>query len=238
MNTKSQPLVELANVSVERDGRKIIDELSLTISSGDLVSILGPNGGGKTTLIKLLAGTLAVSSGEIRRRDNLRIGYQPQRSVINTYLPLNAREYLLQNTHASTEEIHAHLAGFALKESLLDQQVGSLSGGERQVLTIVRTFLRKPDLLLLDEPGTYCEHKKLSEMYAKIEDYSRSSGCATVMVSHDLSRVLQHSDHIYCINSRLVCDGGPDRIVDDLEFEKLFGEKGRFGIYQHDTHNH
>lgn len=231
-----KPLLELEQVSVVRDSRTLLENISLKIHHGELVSILGPNGGGKTTLIKLITGSITPTTGKVLRKPRLRISYQPQRSMIAEHIPLTVRDLLQIGNQASVADCQEQLDAFVLPADILKRQVTSLSGGERQNVMIVRAFLQRADLLILDEPGTYCEHRKLSDMYARIEKFARDAGCATVMVSHDLSRVLEHSDHIYCLDRKIVCDGGPDRIIADAEFEELYGERGHAGIYRH-NHN-
>lgn len=226
-------LLSLDGIGVRRDERTILEDISLAIRAGELVSIIGPNGGGKTTLLKVIAGSDEPSSGSVRRRPGLRIGYQPQRSQVAEHIPLQVRNLLRHGSDASEEECVEHLEGLGLDAGFMGSEVASLSGGERQRVMIVRAFLRRPQLLLLDEPGTYCEHRKLSEMYERIESFSRSCGCATVMISHDLSRVLAHSDRIYHIDRRIKCEGGPESIAEDTEFMVLTGEQGHTGIYRH-----
>lgn len=227
-------LVELCDVSVVRDGKVLLEDINLAIHPSELVSIVGPNGGGKTTLMKLIVGSISPSTGTVARQAKLHIGYQPQRSRVAWHIPLTVRDLLhTANGNTAIDQGLDLLASFSLKANILGRQVTSLSGGERQCVMIVRAMLKRPDLLALDEPGTYCDQRNLSEMYARIENWARELGCATVIVSHDISRVLAHSGHVYCINKRLVCEGGPDHVVQDTEFEALYGEAGHTGIYRH-----
>ena len=227
-------LVRTDNVSVRVGTRTILKDISLEISEGKVISIVGPNGGGKTTLLKVLIGTRRPSSGTVWRNEEMSVGYQPQRTTIDASMPLTVRALLrLTAKDGSEDRLASTLETLGLEGNLLEAQATSLSGGERQLVMVARSMLCEPQLLALDEPGTYCDPKRLSELYSVIEGYARDSGCATVLVSHDISRVLAHSDHIHCINKRLLCEGGPEQVTRDAEFEEIFGEAAHTGIYRH-----
>ena len=232
--TADAPLVQLTNVTVDFGSRRVLDSINLSIAPGTKVSIVGPNGGGKTTLLKVLLGSLKPTAGTVHSKANLTVGYQPQRTVVDPSMPLSVRSLLqLTATNKNDEHLAAYLATLELPRSCLTAQVTTLSGGERQRVMIARAMLSNPELLVLDEPGTYCDQRNLSALYQVVENFSATSNCATLVVSHDITRVLAHSDHILCISTSLLCEGGPDQIVRDTEFETLFGEPAFTGIYRH-----
>ena len=231
------PLCQLDKVSFVASGRTILDSISFSISPGEKISIVGPNGGGKTLLLRLIVGAGAPTEGSITIAKGTVIGYQPQQNTLDRSIPLSARA-LLNMTHDSSadSQLDEVVALLQLSKGMLDSQLTLLSGGERQMVMIARAMLRNPQLLILDEPGTYCDSNRLSLLYAAIERFSDASGCATLCVSHDISRVLAHSDHILCINHKLECEGGPEDIIQDSQIESLLDAEN-IGLYRHD-HDH
>lgn len=227
-------LLRVRNVSFKVGSRTILDDISLEVKEGELVSIVGPNGGGKTTLLKILIGSNKPTDGEVWRDKDLTVGYQPQRTRVAPSMPLSVRALLrLTAFDGSDENLGAAIEELKLGKKLLEAQVTSLSGGERQLVMVARAMLCRPRLLALDEPGTYCDPQRLSELYSTIERFVEQNGCTTIMVSHDISRVLSHSDHVHCIDRRLLCEGGPEHVARDAEFEEIFGQPAHTGIYKH-----
>lgn len=212
--------------------RTILQDISFTITAGEKVSIVGPNGGGKTMLLRMLIGAIAPSSGTIALAPGTVIGYQPQQNSIDPSIPLSARALLQLNSVASASDFAEIAELLQLKESILDSQLTRLSGGERQLILIARAMLRRPQLLILDEPGTYCDNRRLAMLYGAIERFSDATGCAILCVSHDLSLVLAHTDHTMCIDCKLMCEGGPEYIVSDPKFMQL-SHNENVGIYKH-----
>lgn len=231
-------LVALDDVSYSVGDKSILESITTRIRRGELLSILGPNGGGKTSLLRLVLGIRQPTGGSIKRLP-MRIGYQPQQTNLNPAMPLSVAALLaLGARDPSRAALSARLEMLGLDPKLLDAQVGQLSGGQRQLVSIARAMLREPDLLVLDEPGSYCDPRSMSKLYRAIEEFSDQQGCATICVSHDITRVLKHSDHILCIERRVICEGGPADIVRDTEFEEVFGEQAHTGLFTHRHHYH
>ena len=227
-------IIRAENVSVRIGARAILDQISLEVREGEVVSVVGPNGGGKTTMIKVLVALRNPTSGSVWRMPGKSIGYQPQRSQIDPSMPLSVRSLLtLTAKDGSEENLAETLEELGIGRKLLDAQASSLSGGERQLVMVARSMLCEPNILALDEPGTYCDPKRLSELYAVIERFVEKTGCTTLLVSHDISRVLSYSDHIFCIDKRLLCKGGPEQVTRDSVFEEMFGQPTHTGIYKH-----
>ena len=230
-------LLALNDASVVRDGRKILDSVSLTLQRGEIITIIGPNGAGKSTLLKLALGLIAPTSGNVRRSDGLRIGYMPQQLHIDANLPLSTVRFL-QLASAQTSAIRAALAEVGAS-GLEQHAVQSLSGGEMQRVLLARALLRNPDLLVLDEPVQGVDVGGQTEMYALIAELRHRHHCGVLMVSHDLHWVMAQTDRVLCLNQHVCCEGHPEHVGNDPAYRALFGDAAVAAIAPyHHHHNH
>lgn len=220
----SETLIALNGVSVIRDGRKILDNISLTLQRGEIITIIGPNGAGKSTLLKLALGLISPTSGSVRKNDALRIGYMPQQLHIDANLPLSTLRFL-QLGGAKTPAIQAALAEVGA-DGLENNAVQSLSGGEMQRVLLARALLRNPDLLVLDEPVQGVDVGGQTEMYALIAELRHRHHCGVLMVSHDLHWVMAQTDRVLCLNQHVCCEGHPEQVGNDPAYRALFGNNG------------
>src|SRR5262249_48997101 len=138
-------------VTVQRDGRRILDNVDVSVSSGEIVTLVGQNGAGKSTLVKVALGLVRPDSGTVTRKPNLRVGYQPQRLAMDIGLPLSVRRFLTLTHHQPESRLHEALAQVDMSH-MLDSSVHTLSGGEMQRVMLARAMLRDPEILVLDEP--------------------------------------------------------------------------------------
>ncbi len=235
----SETLVTARGVTVVRDGRAILDNVDLEVRDGEIVTIIGPNGGGKTTLLKAVLGLLAPTSGSVERRRNLRMGYVPQRFVPDRGLPLTARRFLALAPGARSEDCDRALHEMGA-ESLADAQLATLSGGELQRILLARALLRKPELLLLDEPTQGVDLGGEQDLYELITTVRDRHACGVLMVSHHVHVVMGTTDRVVCLNRYVTCSGRPTEIRRDREYLKLFGENAAalLGVYAHHHHDH
>ena len=225
-----------------RDGRNIIlDDIDIAVGEGEIVTIVGPNGSGKTTLLRLLIGALTPSTGDIQTTPALRIGYTPQRLTLDRTLPLTVSSFLSLGGKASSSAraealTSVHLPGFEKAE------MTDLSSGELQRVLLARALLRRPNLLVLDEPTQGLDQPGEAAFYRLIEDVRNRTSCAVLMVSHDLHVVMSASDRVICMNGHICCQGTPTLVRDHPEYQKLFGKgtDGALALYrhEHDHHHH
>lgn len=229
-------------VTVQRDGRRVLDQVSLTLKPGQHLTLIGPNGAGKTLLLKVLLGLAQPTEGKVERRQGLRIGYMPQALELSPLMPITV-EYFLQlasGADAAAIEAALHLTeAYALTHRSMHQ----LSGGERQRVLLARALLRQPDLLLLDEPGQNMDVAGQLAMYALIRRIQQERSCAVLMVSHDLHFVMRQTDQVICLFHHICCSGKPQDIVQDQAFTQIFGPQIAevLGYYHHHhghTHEH
>mgnify|MGYP006394399175 CR=1 FL=1 len=235
--TDTDRLITADNLSFSRQGRRIIDRVSLTLDRREVLTIIGPNGAGKTSLIKLILGLEAPDAGQVGRLPGLVIGYVPQKIELQTTLPLPVRRFLALTGRSVSEQREA-LAQTGIEERY-DSQVSRLSGGEMQRLLLARALLRKPDLLVLDEPAQGVDINGQASLYALIRRLRDRLNCGVIMISHDLHLVMASTDRVICLNHHVCCSGHPEKISSDPAFVETFGpEVARsLAVYSH-HHNH
>ncbi len=204
------PLVTLRDVSAAYDGNEVLSGVDLDIYSDDFMGVIGPNGGGKTTLVKVIMGTLP-HSGIMKYADNLtvsgirRIGYLPQQNVFDRSFPISVSEVVVSGLQA--EKRHYTSADFAHACNLLEmtgisdlakRPIGEISGGQMQRALLCRALISEPRLLILDEPATYVDNRFEGELYEILRQLN--DRMAVMMVSHDLGTITSVVKSIVCVN--------------------------------------
>lgn len=230
-------LVSLDAVTVAFNGLPVVDRVTLSVSRGDIVTIIGPNGAGKTTLIKAITGLQRLTSGSIWRKPGLTIGYVPQHLHLQPTLPLTVQRFM-SLTGQSGPDCRQALSKTGI-EHLFKASIHRLSGGEMQRLLIARALVRKPELLVLDEPAQGVDINGQASLYDLIRSLRDSLQCGVIMISHDLHLVMAATDKVICLNQHICCSGYPEDISHDPAFIEIFGRPvaESLAIYQH-HHNH
>ncbi|QFT96416.1 Zinc import ATP-binding protein ZnuC [Roseovarius sp. THAF8] len=231
-------LVSVENISVGYGAVRVLREVSLSVEPGEIITIVGPNGSGKTTLLRALIGAVAPLSGKIVRSAGLRIGYVPQKLHIDPTLPLTVKRFLRLPSGASRAAIEQALDRSGVPD-LSDRQMAGLSGGQMQRVLLARALIGRPNLLLLDEATQGLDQPGSAAFYRQIEDVRRETGCAIVMISHELHVVMSASDRVICLNGHVCCQGTPETVSAAPEYQALFGSGtgGALALYRHD-HDH
>ena len=238
-------LLSARDATLTIGGRSILDRVNLDVRGGEIVTVIGPNGAGKSTLVRAMLGLVPLTSGRIERQKNLRVGYVPQRFSLTPNVPLDLKRLLSLTLKPSEEEIEQTLAETGIAH-LKNAGVASLSGGELQRALLARALLRKPDILVLDEPVQAVDFIGETRLYELISEIRRRHGCGILMVSHDLHMVMAESDHVVCLNGHVCCEGGPEKVQRDPEFARLFGPSAAKMIaaythhhdHDHESHDH
>jgi zinc transport system ATP-binding protein len=232
------PLVALRDVGVRRSGNLILSGIDLTVESREILTIIGPNGGGKTTLLKVVLGLIKPDVGTVEVRPNLRVGYVPQRLEIDATLPMTVRRLMSLTRRFDGPRLLASLQETGVSH-LVDADVATLSGGEFQRVLIARALLAEPQLLVLDEPVQGVDFSGEVALYERIAAIRESHGCAILLVSHDLHVVMAASDRVICLNGHVCCAGVPREVAEAPEYLRLFGPRaaGTVAIYRH-HHDH
>lgn len=238
MTPQGEPLVTLAGVSVALGGQSILTGIDLAIRRGEIVTVVGPNGSGKTTLMRTIIGAVAPTAGRIARAPGLRLSYVPQRLAIDPTMPMTVARFMNLPRRRDAAVVAAALdrAGLA---GLQARPLSALSGGQMQRALLARALLNDPDLLILDEGTAGLDQPGVASFYERIEQVNRDTGCAVLMVSHDLQVVMRASDHVICLNGHICCEGTPQHVSTAPAYRALFGAggDGALALYQH-HHDH
>lgn len=195
----------------------------MVIKAGEIVSLIGPNGAGKTTLVKIVLRLARPDAGEVIVSPHITIGYMPQRLVVSPLLPLTVFDFMACATN-DKRAIQYWLERFRIT-ALAEQALQSLSGGEWQRVLLARALLRKPRLLVLDEPAQGIDIIGQSELYQQLATIRDELHCGVLLVSHDLHYVMQATDRVVCLNRHICCQGAPDVIAQDPAFLALYTHK-------------
>lgn len=230
-------LLEVRDLSMRFGGLLAVDGVSLDVPERQVVSMIGPNGAGKTTLVRVVLGLLAPHTGSVWRRDRLRIGYMPQKLHVEPTLPLSVLRFLRLVPGVDRARAEAALAEVGAAQ-VIDSPLQKISGGELQRVLLARALLRRPELLVLDEPVQGVDVAGQAELYRLIGVLRQRYGCGVLMVSHDLHLVMSATDRVICLNHHVCCSGHPEQVSNDPIFRQLFGQDARsLAIYQH-QHDH
>lgn len=232
-------LIKTRSLTIVLNGHTVLENVDFSIDLGEIVTVVGPNGSGKTSLLRAIIGALKPRSGTVSQAPDLTIGYVPQSLHIDETLPITVSRFLSLPIKRSSDSVlksleQAGVSGLGLR------QLKSLSGGQFQRVLLARALMEKPKLLILDEPTQGLDQSGSVNFYKQIEQLRSELGCAVLMVSHELHVVMSTSDRVICLNGHVCCHGTPDVVASAPEYRALFGQgtDGALAMYRHDHDHH
>lgn len=231
------PLLSVENLNVTLGNKPIIRNLSFTVNAGDSVSIIGPNGSGKTVLLKALLHLIPFT-GQLHWGQAVRIGYVPQSVAADRQLPLTTREVFEAKANflkLPASAVDSVAAEVDLSSDLLDANIGILSGGQFQKLLLGFALLGSPNVLLFDEPTASLDELTEERVYESLHSLQVDRGLTVILVSHDLSLVYRYSNKVLCLSKGKTCMGPPASILTPELLQELYSTHPKY--YQH-LHNH
>lgn len=243
------PLIDISHLDFAYEQSLVLKHIDLTVEPGTVLGLIGPNGGGKTTMVRLLLGLLRPTRGRITiagqspahavRRGDV-IGYLPQRPSTSPRFPINVRQFVRLGLAGKTGMLRAHERDdLQFVETLLhrvgadayaDQPIGALSGGQLQRIFIARALSCRPQLLLLDEPTTGIDRAGQQHFLEFLQSIRREMNLTVIFVSHDLRAVSAISDRIACLNLTLHYHDVPEHLPPDLVYRLFACDLQAFGL--------
>lgn len=241
MKNTDDAVIELSDVWVKYNGKIVLKTIYLQCYPGEILAIVGPNGGGKTTLLKVILGTVQPERGSVKlfgqkpgKKGRLEVGYLPQVSQAERSFPVTVLDIVLMGLYnrigiirrlkrKDREEAmeilsHVNMADHAKRP------FNVLSGGQQQRVNIARSLASKPRLLILDEPSTGVDSVAQEDFYELLARFRDELGISVIMVSHDIGVITAHADLVACLNVQLHYHGEPDSCFTPEIQQKTFGK--------------
>lgn len=245
-------IIEVNNLSFSYEKNEVLRDVSLHIHAGDYLGIIGPNGGGKTTLIKIILGLLKPDHGAVEMfgqplstfKDWQKIGYVAQKAThFDPNFPATVLDVVMMGrvarrglfrrfTEQDKKDAHWALQQVGL-ENFTHRLIGNLSGGEQQRVLIARALAQKPEIIFLDEPTSGVDTKSQEQFYALLKKLNTELHITLVLISHDVDVIANEVTEIACINQTLVYHGSPEGITEEEQRNALYAKGLRFIVHKH-----
>ncbi|PIQ77655.1 zinc ABC transporter ATP-binding protein [Candidatus Peregrinibacteria bacterium CG11_big_fil_rev_8_21_14_0_20_46_8] len=249
---KKAPAIEAININFQYNDTPVIENVSFAIGAGEYLGIIGPNGGGKTTLIKILLGLIQPSFGEVRIfgtplekfKNQSVLGYVPQKIAHGgSAFPATVEEVvrtgriarigILKNFQPSDDRAVESAIKIAGIEKLRNKRIGQLSGGQRQRVFIARALAGEPKILILDEPTVGVDISAQEKFYSFITDLNKTYGLTILFVSHDIDVIAHEASSVMCLNRTLISHGPPKSFLTEANLKKIYGKNVSFLLHDH-----
>lgn len=245
-------IIEFKNVTFgyTRD-EKVIEDITFSVKKGEYLGIIGPNGSGKTTVIKLLLGILSPQEGMIRVfkkdrdnfKDSYKIGYVPQQTAYAKSFPATVKEIIQSGriaknglwqpwTQEDGKAVQKAIHTTGLKK-VQNKLLSELSGGQRQRTLIARALASDPKILVLDEPSTGVDIKSQETFFDFLKTLNKKMGLTIILVSHDMDVITKEANKVLCINKKLVCNAPIKEFVKGDYLKDLYGENVKYVKHKH-----
>jgi zinc transport system ATP-binding protein len=228
---ESGEVLRLSHVSFNYGETPVLEDVSLSVNEHDFLGVIGPNGGGKSTLLKLMLGLLQPSHGTVQvcgqtpEQSSHRMGYVPQHTAFDRHFPINVWDVVLMGRLSRSHMLRPYSSDDRAKaqaalstvgvEALARRPIGELSGGQQQRALIARALVRDPSILLLDEAMASVDPSGQEDMYSLLDELRKRM--TIVMVSHNLSAISTYVDKVACLNQRLYYHGSKEISTEDIQ---------------------
>jgi ABC-type Mn2+/Zn2+ transport system ATPase subunit len=223
-------LVRFEHVGCSYGPAAVIEDVTFTVTEGEFVGIVGPSGGGKTTVLRAMLGTIEPSYGRVTRRGDVHLGYVPQVEAVDWSFPVTVRD-VVQMTIPGPR--FGRLAGRDVRRvahvlerlgiaEYAGRQISTLSGGQQQRVFLARALVHEPDVLVLDEPAGGVDVATRHEILHLLADLHRD-GMSIVLTTHDINGLAAHLPRLICFNRTVVADGPPAEVLHTYVLERTYG---------------
>ncbi len=230
--------LDISNVSVSYPSRLALDGVSASLKSGQIAGVMGPNGGGKTTLLKCIAGILSPDEGKIEwggsdaHSGEKSLSYIPQRGEIDWDFPITVEQVVAMGVTAKlpfykgiSAQLQAKIDNALRTMGMWDlkkNHIRELSGGQQQRMFLARALAQNADLFLLDEPFNGLDAKATDQLIEQLRSLA-SSGVAVVLVHHELSNASSILDSVLLLNQKVIAQGRPEDVLSDANLSSVYG---------------
>ena len=248
--TNELPAVSVRDLTVSYGSIKAVDGISFDVAQGAVAAIIGPNGSGKTTVIKAILGLVEPDQGDVlllgKHLHSTRqfIGYVPQRFDFDREFPMTVREFmdlarrLHCGKHFPKTAIEEKIDEVGLPRSILDSHLGELSGGQLQRVLIAQAIINDPLILFLDEPATGIDIAGEANFYEVLNHLNTVHQTTIIMVTHEIAMISRLVDTVICVNHQMVCYGPPTTALTEKKIEELFGRHTFYYDHEHGHKSH
>jgi zinc transport system ATP-binding protein len=235
--------IEINNLIIKLNGREVLKDINLSLSEGQFIGIVGPNGGGKTTLLRAILGLMKPTSGEIRifgrppeevLKTGCMFGYLPQILKVNPDFPIRVIDVVMMGRYGRVgilrwpgekdrKKAIEYLSMMGVEE-LRNVPFGQLSGGQQQRASIARALAGEPKILILDEPNTGIDVIGQGDFYHLLKGLQKRFGITILMASHDIGTIPAYVDEIACLNYTFHYHGNPLGALNETVLTELYGK--------------
>jgi ABC-type Mn2+/Zn2+ transport system ATPase subunit len=237
--------IEAVKIKYHNEMHLAVSNVSFAVKHGSITAIIGPNGSGKTSLIKAILGLIPyegkikIYGKDIKYQYDL-LGFVPQRYTFDEQFPVTVEEFVKMPTFnlppdkcSKLDDILADVGAHKLKHKLLSE----ISGGQLQRILLARALIKRPLLLVLDEPEAGVDVAGEQTFYDLLEHLVKNRNMTVLVASHELDVVYTYADQVVCINRNMICEGRPREVLNQKTFEELYGRELKFYGHEHGTKN-